>query len=59
MLTAAEPREQPVLGAVTLAQKKESKTKPVQLVRDGKAGPSEQEEGGPEKITWSMSPGEP
>lgn len=48
-LTAAEPGEQPMLGAVTPAQKKESKTKSVQLVRDDKAGPSEQEEEGQRK----------
>lgn len=39
-----------MVGAVTPAWEKGPKTKPVELVRDGKAGPSEQEEAGPEKI---------
>lgn len=49
---AAESGEQPTLEAVSPAQKRESKTRSVQLVSDEKSAPSEQEEeAGPEKIT--------
>lgn len=54
--TAAYPQEQPVLRAVARIQKKKSKSKSVHVVSDEEeAGPSQEEEAGPEIITWTLS----